>query len=330
MAEGKAAEKERRWIAARNAYREAASLDPDHRPAGLALKRMERILPAPSKKWGDLFLLPDADRDQHGNPIVERKGHRKLPGSGLPYELWLKEPRMELVLVLPGSYRMGSSQSEKGRFPSEGPAHRVEIDRVFYLGKYEVTQAQWGRVMENNPSAFPGSSRPVEKVSWQGCRDFVHRLATRVLAEAVAGCEFDVSFRLPSEAEWEYACRAGSRTRFSAGDAVKHLDRVGWFKANAEGRTREVGRKEPNAWGLYDLHGNVWEWCEDGWSGNYAGAGSDARPVPPELGNHYRVARGGSWFDLENYCRSATRFKFTMVDCVKNVGFRLVVEPRAR
>ena len=133
----------------------------------------------------------------------------------------------------------------------EQSAHRIEISQAFYLGKYEVTQAQWKDVMGKNPSGFKGDNRPVEEVSWEDVQEFIRRLNAR---------EQGVTYRLPTEAEWEYAARAGSTTAYSFGDDTLQLGEYAWYWENADGTTHPVGQLKPNAWGLYDMHGNVWEW----------------------------------------------------------------------
>jgi formylglycine-generating enzyme required for sulfatase activity len=195
---------------------------------------------------------------------------------------------IEFVLIRPGSFSMGS---EKG----EEPVHTVTISKPFYLGKYEVTQEQWQALMGVNPSEFKGPKNPVESVSWEDCQAFVEKLN----AKAGAG-----AFRLPTEAEWEYACRAGTSTEFCFGDAKAALGEYGWYKGNSESKTHPVGTRRPNAWGLYDMHGNVREWCQDGY-GDY---GADAATDPKgREGDTTRVHRGGAWEDDSGDCRAASR-----------------------
>jgi len=171
----------------------------------------------------------------------------------------------------------------------------VTLTRSFYMGKYPVTQREWAMVMGNNPSDFKGDTRPVENVSWNDCQEFIRKLNAR---------EGTNKYRLPTEAEWEYACRAGSRIRFCFGDGDHLLSRYAWFDDNSNDETHPVGRLGPNNWGLYDMHGNVWEWCYD-WYGDYpTGSVSDASGV---RSGSRRVIRGGCWdFGAED-CASAYR-----------------------
>jgi formylglycine-generating enzyme required for sulfatase activity len=161
---------------------------------------------------------------------------------------------MEFVLIAAGALQMGSNDREA--FNDEKPVHTVRLTQPFYLGKYEVTQSQWQTVMGNNPShftpsQFPGDpNRPVENVSWDDVQEFIRRLNAR---------EGGVTYRLPTEAEWEYAARAGTTTRWSFGDEESQLSRYAWHGENADGQTHPVGQLRPNPWGLYDMHGNVWE-----------------------------------------------------------------------
>ena len=230
---------------------------------------------------------------------------------------------MKLVLIPKGTFMMGSPESEEGRKENE-TQHEVTIGKVYYLGVYEVTQAQYEKVMGKNPSYFQGAvvgnenaDLPVEMVSWDDAVEFCKKLS-ELPDEKKAGRVY----RLPTEAEWEYACRAGSKTAYSFDDEEGLLPEYGWFNRNSSRRTHTVGLLEPNAWGLYDMHGNVWEWCSDRHGEYPKGAVSD--PTGPKEGS-YRVYRGGSWDDEAAFCRSAIRFRND--PSIRNVdlGFRLAL-----
>lgn len=163
------------------------------------------------------------------------------------------EVPMEFVLIPAGSFTLGQANSRE----DEQPLTRVTISRPFHLGKFEVTQKQWQAVMGANPSFYQGENRPVEQVSWNDCQAFVAKLN-----ETITG----FAFRLPTEAEWEYACRAGTTTEYSHGDGTANLAEYAWFTGNAQRTTHPVGELKPNPWGLHDIHGNVWEWVQD-WYG---------------------------------------------------------------
>ncbi len=216
---------------------------------------------------------------------------------------------LELVWIPPGDFTMGSPAGEENRDDDE-TQHRVALTKGFWLGKYEVTQAQWKAVMGNNPSHFKGDDLPVEQVSWDDCQAFVKKLNTKGQG----------TFRLPTEAEWEYACRAGSTTAYCFGDSSSTLSRYGWYSGNSDWKTHSVGGKSANAWGLYDMHGNVWEWCQD-WYGDYP-SGSVTDPTGPSSGSR-RVFRGGSWFDAPRLCRSANRSRSVPGGWHCSLGFRL-------
>jgi formylglycine-generating enzyme required for sulfatase activity len=215
---------------------------------------------------------------------------------------------MKLVLISKGTFMMGSPESEQGRNVIENQ-HEVTISKDYYLGVYEVTQAQYEKVMGKNPSHFQGAivgnenaDLPVEKVSWDDAVEFCKKLS-ELPEEKKAGREY----RLPTEAEWEYACRAGSKTVFSFDDEEGLLPEYGWFDRNSSNRTHTVGLLEPNAWGLYDMHGNVWEFCSDRYGDYPKGAVSDpSGPSGPKEGSG-RVFRGGSWGLGAARCRSAFR-----------------------
>jgi formylglycine-generating enzyme required for sulfatase activity len=215
--------------------------------------------------------------------------------------------KLDLVLIPTGSFTMGDDH--------EKPAHKVTITKPFYLGKYEVTQEQWEAVMGNNPSHFKGPKKPVEQVSWEDCQKFLGKLNAKVGSGAS-------KFQLPSEAQWEYACRAGSTGKFCFGDDEKQLDEHAWYGENSGNKTHSVGEKKPNAWGLYDMHGNVWEWCQD-WYGAYRAEAVDD-PSGDTTGA-YRVARGGGWRSVGRICQSAIRSVIGAGD--DNLGFRVCLVP---
>jgi formylglycine-generating enzyme required for sulfatase activity len=198
----------------------------------------------------------------------------------------------------------------------EKPAHQVTIDYSFYMGKYEVTQAQWQSVMGNNPSNFKdcGGNCPVEQVSWDDAQNFVNKLN-----EGNDGFRY----RLPTEAEWEYACRAGT-----TGDYAGTLSEMAWFRENAGSKTHAVGGKQPNSWGLADMYGNVWEWCQDWYHETYDGAPTDGSAWLSGGGQKFRVMRGGSWNFDAPVLRSANRDRSSPVNRYFYIGFRVVAVAR--
>jgi formylglycine-generating enzyme required for sulfatase activity len=214
---------------------------------------------------------------------------------------------------------MGSPVKEKFRSKNE-TLHKVILTKPFYLQTTEVTQAQWIEIMGENPSQFTDCGRdcPVENVSWDDCREFVKRLNQR---------ENTDKYRLPDEAEWEYACRAGRTAAFANGAITEsgcghdpNLGKIGWYCANAWRKTHPVGRKKKNNWCLYDMHGNVWEWCQD-WYGQYP-KGVVINPKGADFGPK-RVIRGGSFRNYAENCRSAYRFAYRADLRVNNVGLRM-------
>ncbi len=220
---------------------------------------------------------------------LERKRLAAEQGQRPP----IKVAGIELVWVPPGEFRMGSAQGSV----EETPVHTVSIRRGFWLGCYPVTQEQWEAVMGRNPSGFRGDPKlPVENVSWDDCQRFIEKI--NALGQG--------TFRLPSEAEWEYACRAGSEGDWCFGSDPTRLNAHAWTPENADGRSHPVGEKQANAWGLHDMHGNVGEWCEDRWHQDYHDAPDTAAPVIGGAGNE-RVTRGGSWCIVAGESRSAYR-----------------------
>ncbi len=250
---------------------------------------------------------------------------------------------MKLVLIPKGTFQMGSPPSEENSRDNEiqrdnKRQHEVTLTRDYYLGAFEVTQVQYEKVMGKNPSYFQGdnvaerhpqtgqrikevdsSNHPVEAVSWEDAVEFCLRLS-ELPEEKSAGRVY----RLPTEAEWEYACRAGSTTAFSFGDEPDSLDDYAWFSNNSDFKTHPVGEKKPNAWGLYDMHGNVLEWCSDRYAEYPKDTVSD--PSGPREGV-IRVNRGGSWLNEAAFCRSSRRGKFHPANRSGDFGFRVALSP---
>jgi formylglycine-generating enzyme required for sulfatase activity len=220
--------------------------------------------------------------------------------------------KMEMIWCGPGTFMMGSPATEAGRFDDEA-IHPVKLTKGFWLGKYEVTQAQWESVTGENRSRFKGPERPVDSVSWDDCQRFIRK--ANVALGGVA--------RLPTEAEWEYACRAGSGAAI-AGNG--HLGDMAWYDGNSDSQTHPVGKNQANDWGFYDMHGNVLEWCHD-WFAKTEGQAVD--PKGPPNGS-FKVLRGGCWFFYERDCRSAYRLKRepSIRNCI--YGFRLACSEKGQ
>jgi formylglycine-generating enzyme required for sulfatase activity len=203
--------------------------------------------------------------------------------------------RIEFVLIPAGSFLMGDADGGG----SEKPVHKVNITKPFYLGKYPVTQRQWEAVMGNNPSRFHGPQNPVENVSWEDCQAFLEQLNRKFARSGE-------KFRLPTEAQWEYACRAGGTGKYGFGDDAAKLGECAWFEGNSGRRTHPVGERKPNAWGLYDMLGNVWQWCADKHDWGYYSRSPADDPPGGDRGNA-RVLRGGCWDTIAADCRAGFR-----------------------
>jgi formylglycine-generating enzyme required for sulfatase activity len=241
------------------------------------------------------------------------------------------EVKLTLMLIPAGEFMMGAPADEPESFDRERPQHLVQVPQ-FMMGRYPVTQAQWrvvagyeqGTSVEINPdpSKFKGDSRPVEQVSWEDAQEFCQRLSE------ITG----KNYRLPSEAEWEYACRAGTVTPFHFGATISselaNYRGSETYNNGPEGEyrkeTTDVGVFPANDWGLYDMHGNIWEWCEDDWHDNYEGAHREGSAWI-DSGAEYKLVRGGSWNIYPSNCRSASRINNFVISI--NVGFRVVCEP---
>jgi formylglycine-generating enzyme required for sulfatase activity len=227
-----------------------------------------------------------------------------------------------MVWIPAGTFMMGRYPGEQDSYYSqEDPQHQVTLSAAFWMGKYEVTQAQWKAVMnELNPSVFQGDNRdncPVEAVGWEEVQSFIVALSGQT----------GKTFRLPTEAEWEYACRAGTTTRFYWGDDPtytllgNYIWYTNWTTYVSPNHPCEVGTKLPNSWGLYDMSGNVWEWCQD-WYGEYVSI-PVTDPTGPVTGS-FHVYRGGSWYDRGDLCRSAVRYNYASSLMGDSIGFRIV------
>jgi len=282
----------------------------------------------PSKK-GQVAEEP-AGKPSKGKAVAKQskssKSAARPPSGNLLMLTLAKGVTMQLAPIPAGTFAMGSPPTEEGRKPNEGPVHQVTISSPFHIGIHEVTQQQYEAVIGKNPSHshLKGAARPVETVSWEEAVEFCRKLSEKT----------GRTVRLPTEAEWEYACRAGSTTRFCFGDDEKDLGKYAWYTDNSEHTTHPVGQKAPNGWGLYDMYGNVWEWCADWFAPSYPN-GPQTDPKGPESGptnvvssgSAARVVRGGSFTFRPAACRSATRGRGA--PDARNghyFGFRVVVE----
>jgi formylglycine-generating enzyme required for sulfatase activity len=217
---------------------------------------------------------------------------------------------LEMVSLPAGEFLMGSAESE-----DEKPPHQVKVNS-FAIGKYPITQAQYQAVMGTNPSYFYNNPQnPVERISWNDAQAFCQKLSQ------ITG----KTYRLPTEAEWEYACRADTTTRYYFGDVANQLGNYAWYEGNSQNTTHPVGQKKPNAWGLYDMSGNVWEWCEDYWHDSYENAPKNGSAWGTN-DNDYQLLRGGSWSDLLGDCRSAYRYYDSRHNYDDTDGFRVVCD----
>ncbi len=221
---------------------------------------------------------------------------------------------MEFVLIPAGSFMMGADKNFEDCRDSETPRHKVTISKPFHIGKYEVTQEQWVAVMGSNPSEFKGRTRPVDQVSWEDAQSFIRKLNRK---------EGTNKYRLPTEAEWEYAARAGTTTAYSFGDDKGGLGQYVWYSGNSGKESHPVGQLRANAWGLYDIHGNVREWVQDWYGEVYYSNSPSANPKGPSSGSA-RVLRGGCWGCSARFCRSAYRGYYSPGLRVTGFGFRLV------
>jgi formylglycine-generating enzyme required for sulfatase activity len=274
------------------------------------------VLPDEERK-GQLFTFENVSVNRKGKVIERqfREARQVVIDLG-------KGVNLEMVYIPAGTFLMGAAPNEARADSEEYPQHQVTL-KSFYMGKYPVTQAQWQAIMGNNPSYFKGEKRPVENVTWEDAKVFCDRLSQRT----------GQTFRLPSEAEWEYACRAGTTTPFYFGETITP-DLVNYDgnypygeapKGKYRKETTPVGSFRPNAFGLYDMHGNVWEWCEDVWHENYKGAPTDGSVWETGGDHSYRLLRGGSWSTLAVWCRAAHRYLLSPDYRYNRIGLRVVL-----
>jgi len=259
----------------------------------------------------DLEMVPDATYAslnglELGSGKAQALQKKAVEKSALSLlEVETTKTGIRFSLIPPGIFIMGSNFLNERKRDRDENQYKIRIKEAFYCGKYEVTQAQWNRVMSKNPSRFNGEQNPVERVSWDDCQRFVKKLCK---IEGVP----QGTYRLLTEAEWEYACRAGT-----TGEYAGKLDAMAWYGTNSRSRTHPVGINQPNAWGLYDMHGNVWEWCIDKYKEQYK---TDSKKLSASA---FRIRRGGSWRDTSRSCRSAERGGSMPNSRYSNIGFRL-------
>jgi uncharacterized protein (TIGR02996 family) len=308
-------------MTALDTLQEVLARQPDDDPGWLALADCLEEQGAP--RQAEVVRLQLRLRQTLDDPdwLAWEERHRQLWCEGVEgcQPLWRGPHGMDFVLIPPGRFWMGAAEDETWHNSDELPRYRVLLSQGFWLGRTPVTQEQWLAVMGSNPSRHPGASHPVERVSWHDACVFCDLLA-RQMGRAV---------RLPTEAEWEYACRAGTITAFCSGEGVEALRQVGWCSYNGDwdgsGGTQEVGQFRGNAWGLHDMHGNVWEWCADRFGAGYY-AHSPAKDPPGPTRGEQRSMRGGSWRGGPWFCRSAERWSMNPEDTEINVGLRVAVE----
>jgi formylglycine-generating enzyme required for sulfatase activity len=263
---------------------------------------LKRLIDGLDRLFTDRKVGKEIKQEQVDKELKHEKSLRKTTNS----------IGMEFILIPSGSFTMGSSTGNK----DEEPPREIKISRFFFLQATQVTQGQWKEVMEYNPSHFKdcGIDCPVENVSWDDAQRFIQKLYEK---------EGNDRHRLPTEAEWEYACRAGTTNVYSFGDNKSQLEEYAWFADNSQSKTHPSGTRKPNPWGLYDMHGNVYEWVEDDYHDNYKNAPDDGSSWVDDPRGTLRVIRGGSWFNDSQYCRSANRYSISPNLRLNFIGFRL-------
>jgi formylglycine-generating enzyme required for sulfatase activity len=267
-----------------------------------------------------ITLTGDNFETQTKQITMECRGQAVAFDARTPIQKGLFKNRwsMKFKKIEPGMFYMGSDPAEdKEALPDESGRHKVVMTKAFFMQTTEVTQAQWEVVMKDRPSRFKGDDLPVERVSWQKVQEYIEKLNSQ---------EVEGKYRLPTEEEWEYAARAGSTGRYCFGSSTDELSQYAWYKKNSGGSTQPVGSKNPNDFGMYDMHGNVWEWVQDLFA-LYKEAGDIKGYSGPEL-EKMRVLRGGGWADPARYLRSAQRSFTDPNNAYDTCGFRLVFDPK--
>jgi len=307
-------EKMEDWSAVIEVYEKLLTEFPDEEDWQYRLRSAQikkELIENPERALGQEFEFDIITINDRGEEIKRSRGKARQRIEDLGGGVFL-----EMVYIPGGEFLMGSPKNEEGWDNRESPQHKVTVS-PFFMGKYPVTQEQWETVIGSNPSHFKGPKRPVENVSWEDAVEFCKRLSQKT----------GRVYHLPSEAEWEYACRAGTTTPFYFGETI--TPELANYGEKYEGTT-DVGKFSPNAFGLYDMHGNVWEWCADPWHDNYEGASSDGSVWKSGENAQYRLLRGGSWDDNSNDVRCAARGRHYPVDWDISIGFRVVLVSSSR
>ena len=292
-----------------------------HHEFDLLIQSVGRILnrPAPvdSRRTEQKGKEGKGKEEQEEKVKKEQEGLVRLQGEECTEEKTVTNSiGMKFALIPAGKFSMGSLPDEEGNYDGEGPVHEVTIRKPFYLGIYPVTQQEWQAVMGENPSYFNGDKLPVEQVSWDDVQNFIKKINKK---------EGTTTYRLPSEAEWEYAARVGTTTRYSFGDDKSELDEYGWYDENSNNKTHPLGQKKSNSWGLYDMHGNVWEWVQDEYHDGYDSAPEDGSAWEDGSGA-VRLNRGGSWSSFDWCCQSGLSSSIRPSFSYRDLGFRLLQE----
>ena len=255
-------------------------------------------------------LAPAVTGLAEGSAAAQERQFAICRERNLPYET-SNSIGLRFRLIPPGTFLMGSPVGEVGRGDGE-MQHEVMIPEPFYLSVFEINQDQWMKIMHRNPSSYLGGNRPVEEVTWEECRTFVQTLCER--ENVTPG-----TYRLPLEEEWEYACRAGTTTAFCFGNDMRRLKDYADYNNNNDTSTVPCGSRKPNAYGIYDLHGNVWEWCQNYFRPYFPKPGAE-----PGTDEDWRVIRGGNWHEPAENCRSANRARLPPLSHGNMLGFRIV------